>query len=66
MSKRIHELAGFFYSTKSIKKVPCRISLRLGEFSGSDLTKDGFVNFMNLLAKSKNLRNDLKSFIQAG
>jgi len=61
--ERIEELVKFFYSSKSTKKVPCRISLSFG-MAGSELTETGLRDLLNILSFSANIKKDLKSFLE--
>lgn len=61
-NKRIRELADFFYSSNSSNDVPLRISITTGQYSGNDLTPKEFVELMNILRESKNLKEDLQKF----
>ena len=60
--KRIRELADFFYSSNSSNDVPLRINITTGQYSGNDLTPEEFIKLMNILKKSKNLKEDLYKF----
>jgi hypothetical protein len=61
-NKRIQKLADFFYHSDDSNDVPLRIAITTGQYSGSDLTKNGFIKLMEILAKSKNLKTDLYNF----
>lgn len=61
--KRIIELADFFYSSDSSEDVPLRLCCETGRFTGFDLNRDEFISLFSILAKSKNLKEDLKVFV---
>jgi len=61
--RRIKELANFFYSSNSSKRVPLRISISMG-MSGSDLTYEGFIHLMEIFNVSINIQKDLKTFLK--
>lgn len=62
--KRIRELADFFYSSNSSEDVPLRICCETGRYSGFDLNRDAFISLFSILTKSKNLKEDLKVFVE--
>ena len=59
--KRIYELAAFFYSSNTTNEVPLRISIESG-MAGRSLTKQEFVDLMDLLENSENLKEHLDNF----
>jgi len=61
-NKRIQELAEFFYNSNDSNDVPLRISITTGQYSGNDLSPKEFIKLMNILKKSKNLKEDLYKF----
>ena len=63
--KRIKELANFFYSSDCVEDVPLRICCSTGRYSGLDLGSKEFVSLFSILAKSKDLKRDLKTFVEA-
>lgn len=63
--KRIMELADFFYSSDNSEDVPLRFCCETGRYSGFDLNRDEFISLFSILAKSKNLKEDLKVFVEA-
>jgi len=63
--KRIKALADFFYSSDSSGDVPLRLCCETGRYTGFDLNKDQFISLFNILTKSKNLREDLRVFVEA-
>jgi hypothetical protein len=60
---KIKKLADFFYSSESSNDVPLRIMITTGQYSGFNITKDGFITLMSILNNSKNLHKDLIEFI---
>jgi hypothetical protein len=64
-NKRIEELADFFYSSDSADDVPLRLCCETGRYTGFDLNREGFVSLFRILAKSENLKEDLKVFVEA-
>jgi len=62
--KRMQKLADFFYSSNDSKKVPLRISITTGRYSGSDLTKENFIKLLSILNNSNNLKEDLTEFLK--
>ena len=62
MNDRIKLVADFLYSSNSSKTVPLRISIVSGMFSGCDLTREEFIELMDILNNSINLKNDLNVF----
>jgi hypothetical protein len=62
--KRMQKLADFFYSSDDSKKVPLRISIITGRYSGSDLTKENFIKLLSVLNISNNLKEDLSEFLE--
>ena len=63
--RRIQELADFFYSSDSSKDIPLRIACETGQYSGFSLDREEFISLFSILAKSKDLREDLKVFVEA-
>ena len=63
--KRIKELADFFYSSDSSEDVPLRFCCETGRFTGFDLDREKFISLFSVLAKSKNLKEDLRAFVGA-
>ena len=63
--KRIRELANFFYSSNSSDDVPLRICCSTGRYSGFDLSPEEFASLLSILARSKDLKKDLKAFVEA-
>jgi len=63
--KRIIELADFFYSSDSSEDVPLRLCCETGRFTGFDLNRDEFISLFSILAKSKDLKKDLRVFVEA-
>ena len=61
--ERIEELVRFFYSSKSSKKVPCRIALTFG-MGGVDLSPDELRELLNILSFSVSIKKDLKNFLE--
>jgi hypothetical protein len=61
--KRILELADFFYRSNSVDDVPLRICCETGQFTGFDMGPEAFIRLMEILNQSKNLKEDLDSFI---
>jgi len=60
---RINELADFFYSSDDSNIVPLRLAITTGQYSGFDLNKKDFITLMEILNKSKNLKEDLEYFL---
>jgi hypothetical protein len=60
---KIHKLADFFYSSDSSDDIPMRISAITGQYSGFDLPKEGFIELLTILNRSKTLRTDLEKFV---
>jgi len=63
--KRIKELADFFYSSDSSEDVPLRLCCETGRYTGFDLEREKFISLFSILARSKNLKEDLKVFVEA-
>ena len=59
---RIKKLADFFYSSDDASDVPLRVSVIRGMYSGHDLNKESFIDFMKILENSTNLKDDLNNF----
>jgi hypothetical protein len=62
--KRIAKLADFFYSSNSANDVPMRISVSIGQYAGFDLSKNMFIDLLEILVNSIDLKNDLTIFVQ--
>jgi len=62
--KRIKELADFFYSSNSSEDIPLRICCETGRYTGFDLNRDEFISLFSILARSKNLKEDLRVFVE--
>jgi hypothetical protein len=60
-SRRIKQLADYFYSSNTADDVPFRICLTSG-MAGEDLTKEGFIELMTLLSQSINIKEDALKF----
>ena len=60
--KRTQKLADFFYGSDDVSNVPFRIMASTGMFSGFDFNKKGFIELMNILEVSENLKEDLINF----
>ena len=58
---RIQKIAEFFYSSKSFSKIPLRISVNAG-MRGWNLDKEAFIELMEILMESTNLKKDLLKF----
>lgn len=63
--KHIRELADFFFSSDNARDVPLRLCCETGRYTGFDLNRDEFISLFSILAKSKNLKEDLKVFVEA-
>jgi hypothetical protein len=63
--KRIRELADFFFSSDNARDVPLRICCETGRYSGFNLNRDEFISLFSILTQSKNLKEDLKVFVEA-
>jgi len=63
--KRIIELADFFYSSDNSKDVPLRLCCETGRYTGFDLDREKFISLLTILARSKNLKEDLEVFVEA-
>lgn len=61
---KINELADFFYSSDNAIDVPLRLAVTTGQYSGFDLTRETFINLMNILHNSKDLKTDLTVFME--
>ena len=62
--ERMQELADFFYSSDDSKKVPLRIAVVTGRYTGADLTKENFLRLLSILNNSNNLKEDLTEFLE--
>jgi len=62
--KRIQELADFFYSSDTTVDVPLRICCETGRYTGFDLNREEFISLFSILAKSKDLKEDLEVFVE--
>ncbi|MBU1122366.1 MAG: hypothetical protein KKF54_06710 [Candidatus Omnitrophica bacterium] len=60
--KRINEIAEFFYSSNNASDVPLRIMATTGMYSAFDFPKEGLIELLHILNKSKNLKDDLMKF----
>jgi len=61
--ERIQQVADFFYS-KTAYDLPLRLAISVGEFKGSDLSKEGCIELLTILSNSENLENDLYDFVE--
>jgi len=61
--KRIQKLADYFYHSNNAKDVPLRISISTGQYGGSDLSKQDFIELMTILIHSKDIKVDLLLFL---
>ena len=65
-NKRIQELADFFYSSNDSNDVPLRIAITTGQYSGSDLSKQDFIELMTILMHSEDIKTGLLLFLGEG
>ena len=61
-SKKIQQLADFFYSSDDANDVPVRISIMTGQFSGFDLSQTAFIELLKILNNSISLKKYLEEF----
>lgn len=62
--ERIQQIAEFFYSSDDASDVPLRLAISVGEFKGSDLSKQGCIELLTILSNSENLKEDLALFLE--
>lgn len=62
--ERIQQVADFFYSSDDVSDVPLRLAISVGEFKGSDISKQGCIELLTILSTSQNLEKDLALFLE--
>jgi len=60
----MQKLADFFYSSNDSKKVPLRISITTGRYTGANLARENFLRLLSILNNSNNLKGDLAKFLE--
>lgn len=60
--KKIRVIAEFLYSSNSSNDVPLRLSCSTGQFTGFDLSKELFIELMEIFNNSVELKKDLSLF----
>lgn len=60
--KRVNELADFFYGSNNSNDVPIRLMATTGMYSAFDFSREGFIELLEILSNSKDLKTDLLKF----